>query len=158
MDYGYWPINPTVLNPHFGTEEQLKEMLEEAHKRNINVIVDYVANHLHQSSPILKEHPDWVTPMYTEDGRLNVRLFDDERLTTWFDTFLPTLDLEKEEVREAMTDSALYWIRHYDFDGFKTILQSIFQNIIGDNLQRKYQKKEQSGTDGSSSVLSVFSL
>ena len=117
--HGYWPINPTVLNPHFGTEEQLKEMLEEAHKRNINVIVDYVANHLHQSSPILKEHPDWVTPMYTEDGRLNVRLFDDERLTTWFDTFLPTLDLEKEEVREAMTDSALYWIRHYDFDGFR---------------------------------------
>lgn len=46
--HGYWPINPTVLNPHFGTEEQLKEMLEEAHKRNINVIVDYVANHLHQ--------------------------------------------------------------------------------------------------------------
>ena len=82
-------------------------------------LVDYVANHLHQSSPILKEHPDWVTPMYTEDGRLNVRLFDDERLTTWFDTFLPTLDLEKEEVREAMTDSALYWIRHYDFDGFR---------------------------------------
>lgn len=117
--HGYWPTNPTVLNPRFGTEEQLKELLNEAHKRNMNVIVDYVANHLHQSSHILKEHPDWATPMYTSDGRLNVRLFDDERLTTWFDTFLPTLDLEKEEVREAMTDSALYWLRNYDFDGFR---------------------------------------
>lgn len=117
--HGYWPINPTVLNPHFGTESQLKEMLDEAHKRGINVIVDYVANHLHQSSHILKEHSDWSTPMYTADGRLNVRLFDDERLTTWFDTFLPTLDLEKEEVREAMTDSALYWVKKYNFDGFR---------------------------------------
>lgn len=117
--HGYWPVNPTVLNPHFGTEDQLKEMLDEAHKRGINVIVDYVANHLHQSSHILKEHPDWATPMYTADGRLNVRLFDDERLTTWFDTFLPTLDLEKKEVREAMTDSALYWVKKYDFDGFR---------------------------------------
>lgn len=117
--HGYWPIHPTVLNPHFGSEAQLKEMLDEAHKRNINVIVDYVANHLHQNSPILKKHPDWITPMYTSDGRLNVRLFDDERLTTWFDTFLPTLDLEKPEVREAMTDSALYWLQHYNFDGFR---------------------------------------
>lgn len=117
--HGYWPTNPTVLNPRFGTDEQLRELLDEAHKRNMNVIVDYVANHLHQTSHILKEHPDWATPMYTSDGRLNVRLFDDERLTTWFDTFLPTIDLEKEEVREAMTDSALYWLQHYDFDGFR---------------------------------------
>ena len=117
--HGYWPIHPTVLNPHFGTEEQLKKMLREAHKRNINVIVDNVANHLHQDSPILKEHPDWTTPKYTADGRLNVRLFDEERLTTWFDTFLPTLDLRKSEVREAMVDSAIYWLRNYDFDGFR---------------------------------------
>ena len=106
--HGYWPIHPTSLNPHFGTEAQLKEMIREAHKRNMNVIVDNVANHLHQSSPILKEHPDWTTPKYTADGRLNVRLFDEERLTTWFDTFLPTLDLRKPEVREAMADSAIY--------------------------------------------------
>ena len=117
--HGYWPLHPTVLNPHFGTEAQLKDLLHEAHQHDMNVIVDYVANHLHQNSPILKEHPDWATPMYTADGRLNVRLFDEQRLTTWFDTFLPTLDLEKEEVREAMTDSALYWLQHYDFDGFR---------------------------------------
>ena len=117
--HGYWPIHPTSLNPHFGTEAQLKEMIREAHKRNMNVIVDNVANHLHQSSPILKEHPDWTTPKYTADGRLNVRLFDEERLTTWFDTFLPTLDLRKPEVREAMADSAIYWLHNYDFDGFR---------------------------------------
>lgn len=117
--HGYWPVNPTVLDSRFGTEAQLREMLTEAHKRNLNVIVDYVANHLHQTSPILKEHPDWCTSMETADGRPNIRLFDEERLTTWFDTFLPTLNLEKEEVRKAMVDSALYWVKNYDFDGFR---------------------------------------
>ena len=117
--HGYWPIHPTVLNEHFGTEDKLHELLDVAHTNNINVIVDYVANHLHKESPILKEHPDWATSMITDDGRPNVRLFDEYRLTTWFDTFLPTLDMEKREVREAMTDSAVYWLQKYDFDGFR---------------------------------------
>ena len=59
--HGYWPIHPTVLNEHFGTEDKLHELLDVAHTNNINVIVDYVANHLHKESPILKEHPDWAT-------------------------------------------------------------------------------------------------
>lgn len=117
--HGYWPIHPTALNEHFGTEDKLHELLDIAHQNDMNVIVDYVANHLHKDSPILKEHPDWATPMTTADGRLNVRLFDEYRLTTWFDTFLPTLDMEKEAVREAMTDSAVYWLQKYDFDGFR---------------------------------------
>lgn len=117
--HGYWPIHPTVLNEHFGTEDKLHELLDVAHTNDINVIVDYVANHLHKESPILKEHPDWATSMITDDGRPNVRLFDEYRLTTWFDTFLPTLDMEKREVREAMTDSAVYWLQKYDFDGFR---------------------------------------
>jgi glycosidase len=117
--HGYWPVNPTVIDYHFGTDTELREMLDEAHKRNLNVILDYVANHLHQESPILKQHPDWNTPMHLPDGRPNIRLFDEQRLTTWFDTFLPTLDLERDDVCEAMTDSALYWLQTYDFDGFR---------------------------------------
>lgn len=117
--HGYWPLNPTSINEHFGTPKKFKELLNVAHDNNLNVIVDYVANHLHQESHIVKEHPDWLTPKLTDDGRPNIRLFDEYRLTTWFDSFLPTLDMEKEEVREAMTDSALYWLENYDIDGFR---------------------------------------
>jgi len=85
----------------------------------MNIIVDYVANHVHENHPVYQQHKDWATPLYLPDGRMNTELWDEERLTTWFDTFLPTLDLENPVVAEAMTDSALFWLHNYDIDGFR---------------------------------------
>ena len=36
---------------------------------------------------------------------------------TWFDTFLPTIDLSNPEAIEAVAEAALYWIKEYDLDG-----------------------------------------
>lgn len=117
--HGYWPVSFSEVDYRYGTSEELKELVEEAHKRDINVILDYVANHVHQEHPLYQEHPDWATDLYLPDSTLNTERWDDHRLTTWFDTFLPTLDLEKEEVYEPLTDSALFWIREYNLDGFR---------------------------------------
>lgn len=117
--HGYWPIYVTALEKRFGTEDELKEMLATAHAHNMNVILDYVANHMHINSPTLQAHPDWVTDSITPDGRRNFELWDEFRLTTWFDKHIPTLDLERAEVYEPMTDSAMYWLSNFDFDGFR---------------------------------------
>ena len=118
--HGYWPIFSTVVDNRFGTEEELHTMLAEAHKGEMNVILDYVANHLHINSPVLQEHPDWTTELMLPDGRKNIGLWDGEtRLTTWFDEHIPTLDTRRDEVCEPMTDSALHWVRKFDFDGFR---------------------------------------
>ena len=117
--HGYWPIYTTVIDERFGTDAELRELLDKAHENGMNVILDYVANHLHINSPVLQEHPDWTTPLYLPDGRKNLELWDEQRLTTWFDVHIPTLDLEREEVCQPMTDSALYWVANYDFDGFR---------------------------------------
>ena len=117
--HGYWPIYATSLDQRFGTPEEFRSLLDSAHAHGINVVLDYVANHMHINSPTLAEHPDWHTDSILPDGRRNFELWDDARLTTWFDTHIPTLDLEREEVCEAMTDSALYWLANYDLDGFR---------------------------------------
>lgn len=117
--HGYWPVYNTKLDNRMGTPEQLHELLAVAHEHNINVILDYVANHLHIESPTLKEHPDWITDSILPDGRRNFELWDECRLTTWFDVHIPTLDLEREDVCDAMTDTALYWMQEYDFDGYR---------------------------------------
>jgi glycosidase len=68
----------------------------------------------------LQEHDDWTTDLDLPDGRKNIGLWDGEtRLTTWFDEHIPTLDLERKEVCDPMTDSALHWVRNFDFDGFR---------------------------------------
>ncbi len=117
--HGYWPIFATKLDDRFATDKEMRALLDTAHAHGINVILDYVANHMHINSPTFQAHPDWHTDSILPDGRRNFELWDEARLTTWFDKHIPTLDLEREEVCEAMTDSALYWLATYDLDGFR---------------------------------------
>lgn len=117
--HGYWPIYATQLEQRFGTPDELRTLLDSAHAHGINVVLDYVANHMHINSPTLQQHPDWHTDSILPDGRRNFELWDEARLTTWFDKHIPTLDLERTEVCEQMTDSALYWLENYDLDGFR---------------------------------------
>ncbi len=117
--HGYWPLYLTKLDPRFGTEEELHELLSEAHRRNLNVILDYVAHHVHINSPLLAQHPDWITPLHLPDGSLNLERWDDQRLTTWFDKHLPTLDLSRPEIAQAVSDSVVFIMKKFAFDGLR---------------------------------------
>ncbi|MBO6586605.1 MAG: hypothetical protein JJ953_10905 [Gracilimonas sp.] len=117
--HGYWPVSSSKVDDRFGTEEEFRELLDVAHQNGMNVILDYVANHVHELHPVYQRNPDWATELYLPDGRLNTELWDEQRLTTWFDTFMPTLDFSREEVIETMTDSALYWVKDFELDGFR---------------------------------------
>ena len=44
--HGYFTTDFEQLNPHFGTEEELKAMVQAAHDRDMLVMVDVVANHV----------------------------------------------------------------------------------------------------------------
>lgn len=119
--HGYWPISFTLIDDRFGTPEELKELVTKAHARNINIFLDFIANHVHEKHPVYQANKDnhWATDLYLPDGTLNTEKWDEHRLTTWFDVFLPTLNLERQEITEMLTDSALYWIKTYDIDGFR---------------------------------------
>ncbi len=117
--HGYWPISLSTIDDRMGDEESLEKVIEEAHQEDSNIFLDYVANHVHEEHPIVKNKMGWITPMYLPDGRKNNRLYEEQRLTTWFDDFMPTLDLEREDVADIMTDSAVYWFQKYDIDGFR---------------------------------------
>ena len=138
--HGYWPIFVTKIDDRFGNEKILRELLSEAHSRDINVILDYVANHMHIDSPTLKEHPDWTTSPVTPDGRPNFELWDEFRLTTWFDKHIPSLDLEKNNVYEPMTDSALYWMTNFDFDGFRHDATKHIPEVFWRRLTKKIKE------------------
>ena len=157
--HGYWPVSSSKVDYRLGTSNELKELVSEAHKRNINVILDYVANHVHEEHPLYKEHKDWATDLYLPDGTMNTERWDDHRLTTWFDTFLPTLDLERPEVYQPMSDSALFWIKEYDLDGFRhdatkhipevfwrTLTYKLKQNVMFPKKETIYQVGETYGS------------
>jgi cyclomaltodextrinase / maltogenic alpha-amylase / neopullulanase len=117
--HGYWPITLTTVDHRFGTSADLEQLVRTAQNNGIRVMLDFVSNHVHQENPLIQGNPQWATTLDLPDGRKNIRLWDDHRLTTWFDTFLPSLDFSFPEVVELMSDSAFFWIDRYNLNGFR---------------------------------------
>ena len=117
--HGYWPVSCTEVDRRYGGQPAMNALTDGAHARGMNVVLDYVGNHVHENHPLMKAHPDWTTKLHLPDGSLNTERWDEHRLTTWFDTFMPTLDLERPEVAEAMSDSAAWWAFESGIDGFR---------------------------------------
>jgi len=117
--HGYWPVSSSKVDFRFGTNQEFKNLVADAHKKNMNILLDYVAHHVHVEHPFYKQHPEYTTPLYLPDGTLNTEKWDEYRLTTWFDTFMPTLDLSNPKVVDMMTDSAMFWLNEFKLDGFR---------------------------------------
>jgi cyclomaltodextrinase / maltogenic alpha-amylase / neopullulanase len=164
--HGYWPVSFTQIDNHFATAEEFKAAIEIAHKNNINILADYVANHIHEEHPYYKSNPKCATELMLPDGRMNLELWDEHRLTTWFDKFLPTLDLENNKIAEMVVDSVVWWAQEYNLDGFRydaaKHVPLTFWRLLTDKLNDKitavqngnfYQLGE---TYGSSSLISSY--
>lgn len=54
--HGYWTKDWTAIDPNFGTKEDLKELVETAHKNGIRVLLDAVINH---TGPVTEKDPVW---------------------------------------------------------------------------------------------------
>jgi len=156
--HGYWPTICTRIDARFGTPKEFTEMVTLAHKGDMNVILDYVANHVHEDNDIYKTNPEWATPLILPDGSKNIGRWEDQRYTTWFDEFLPTLDYFNPEVVETMTEFALLWASTYDLDGFRhdackhipevfwrTLTQKLKHYIMVKENKRLYQIGETFG-------------
>lgn len=46
--HGYWTQNFMDTNPHFGDMQKLRQLVDEAHKRDMKIILDVVTNHIGQ--------------------------------------------------------------------------------------------------------------
>lgn len=117
--HGYWPVSSSKVDYRFGSNDLFKKLVRNAHRKNMNVLLDYVANHVHELHPLYQQHPEYATNLYLPDGTMNVEKWDEQRLTTWFDTFMPSLDFSNPKVVDMMTDSAIFWLREFDLDGFR---------------------------------------
>ena len=118
--HGYWPVQPRAVDPRLGTMDDLRAVVGAAHDRGIKVLLDFVANHVHEDHPYVAAHPDWFGTLELPDGSLNVRRFDEYRLTTWFEPYLPSFDFQSSpEAVAQVTADAEWWLRESGADGFR---------------------------------------
>ncbi len=101
------------INPEYGTLEDFKNLLDEAHKRGLKVIIDVVYNHTSHDSVMLAEHPEWF---FRRNGELAGRVGD------WSD--ITDLDYTKEGLWDELIDILVYWTK-VGVDGFRCDVASI---------------------------------
>jgi glycosidase len=121
--HGYWPKNLDASESKYGSEAELKAVVDAAHRKGIQVLVDYVMNHVHSSSAIYAEHPDWFWPNDNGGGGNCVCgqgcSWDNDRLRCWFDPFLPDFDFRNGDARRYSVENAVEWAKRIGIDGFR---------------------------------------
>lgn len=117
--HGYWPVSESEVEPRFGGEEDLKALVKEAHAGDIKVIADLVLRHVHIENPLWKEKPEWFGSLLLPDGTKNLRLWDDQQFTTWFEEWLPGFDFNNPEAVTFLIKNAEAWAHTYALNGFR---------------------------------------
>ncbi|MDP2303171.1 MAG: alpha-amylase family glycosyl hydrolase [Ignavibacteria bacterium] len=145
--HGYWPIHHERVEEKFGTMELLKEFIAKAHQRGIKILLDFVANHVHIEHPFWKEHRDWFGVLELPDGKKNLRLWDEQRLTTWFEPYMPSFDyVSSTEALEVMTDNAVWWLKETKADGFRhdavKHVPNEFWRLLTEKIKREIEVSE----------------
>lgn len=148
---GIWlmPINPSPsyhgydvtdyygVNPDYGTLDDAKHLLEEAHKRGIKVIMDLVVNHTSSQHPWFKDaatgkesaYRDWYT--WAEDKAIDMSTTSvsatggqswhaagDSHYLGIFSDGMPDLNLDNPDVRKEMIRAGQFWLK-LGMDGFR---------------------------------------
>lgn len=112
--HGYWIDDFTALDPHFGTADDLKKLVDEAHKRHIKVLLDVVYNHAGYGSAYESRR--------TADGQGWIRFGEgncEVDPVTCRVGGLPDFRTELPEVRDYLLKANIDLARQAGVDGFR---------------------------------------
>src|SRR5690242_3557492 len=103
-----------AINSAYGNESDLKRLVTEAHKRDLKVIIDIVANHTAWDSVMMRQ-PEF----YKQDA--NGKIIPP--VPEWTD--VAGLNYENPKLCQYMTDMLKHWLSHFDLDGFRCDVASM---------------------------------
>jgi glycosidase len=97
----------TAVNPEFGTLNDFKALVNQAHGMGLKVIIDWVPNHTSPDA-VWTVNKDW----YVTDSLGEFVIEHD-----WTD--IAKLDYNNTDMRRAMIDAMVYWLKEAHIDGFR---------------------------------------
>lgn len=116
------------VNPEFGTMADLRAFVDEAHRLDMHVILDWVGNHTAWDNSLAREHPDW----YDRDWK------GDFHPTPWWDwSDIIDLDYGQPGLRRYMTEAMIYWVREADIDGYRADVAGYVPLDFWENARRE---------------------
>ncbi len=130
QSWGYNPSFHMAVDKYYGSRDQLKRLIDEAHGLGIAVILDVVFNHAFSQSPLCQMYwdptlfrPTPESPYLNEEARHPFNVGYD---------FNHESPYTKDWVKRVLT----HWIEEYRFDGFRFDLSKGFtQKFSGSNIE-----------------------
>jgi glycosidase len=117
-----------AINPEFGTLDDLKSLVKDAHSMGMYVILDWVANHSAWDNPLTQSNPEW----YTKDHNGNFQP------TPWWDwTDIIDFDYNNPNMRKYMTEALKYWIVEANIDGYRADVAGFIPTDFWDNVRKE---------------------
>lgn len=164
--HGYAATDFYKIDPRFGTNEQLRQLAQDANKKGIGLVWDVVLNHCGTEYYFIKDLPseDWVN-FSTTHTRCNFQKptltdsyateIDKKEYTDgWFDHHMADLNQRNPLVAKYLTQNTIWWVEYAGLSGFredtysfadrdfltqwgKTILDEYPNfNIVGEEMSR----------------------
>lgn len=130
--HGYAATNLYRIDPRFGSNELYKNLVDEAHKRGLKVIMDHVSNHIGINHEWIKKLPfdDWING--TVDNHLpanhNKMTFPDPYSPSesvdltwngWFEDYMPDLNQANPYLKKYLIQNTIWWIEYLGIDGIR---------------------------------------
>jgi len=124
--HGYDVLNYYAVNTEYGTMDEFKHLLDEAHKKDIRIIIDLALNHTSSSHPFFQEanskvdskYRDWYIWSDTDLGNL----WHEGNGGYYFGLFwsgMPDLNYRNPDVTAQMYEVTRYWLEDIGVDGFR---------------------------------------
>lgn len=133
--HGYDVTNYYRVDPEYGTNEDFKRLVAEAHRRGIRVLVDMVLNHASSEHPFFQQamrdpssvYRDWFRWSAKHPGVKNPRGGDNWHRSPvrgdyyygFFWSGMPDLNYDNPAVREEAKKVARFWLKEMGADGFR---------------------------------------
>ncbi len=98
-----------TVSPEFGTFDDFRKLVRQAHSMGMKVIIDWVANHTGWDHQWTRIHPEWYkTDPDTGDFKMASGMED-----------IIELDFSNMHMRESMIDAMKFWVAESQIDGFR---------------------------------------
>jgi alpha-amylase len=105
----YAAADYTSVDPEFGTVEDFKALVSQAHGMGFKVIMDWVANHTGWDHKWTVQHPEY----FLKDSATG-----DFKKASGMDDIIE-LDYKNLQMRRAMIDAMKFWVEEMGIDGFR---------------------------------------
>ena len=112
-----------TIDEMFGDESDFAELMREAHRRKMYVVLDAVFNHVSNRSKQFQDvllngkKSKYYNWFIIRGDKIDTKNINYECFAAC--EYMPKWNTSNEEVQQYLIDIALYWIKKYDIDGWR---------------------------------------